>query len=559
MYRFSAHRPLLERSLATCPSFPKYTSTHPSAEGLFLELQQISAELFQLTATDSDTLAKSKKIKRSRSPKRDVFPSIRLDIPTPDSLVFELVRIGTPRVTAQELVEIHIKMVSELVVHHERTYHEVCLSVLNAYHSNDDGDDDSVSRSKIYSQLQHATRRLFVQRIQIWEKDLVETCRDYYSIPCNPSNILQTKDSCFKLGFIPILEKVFKLTRFPSSAVKKMLAEKSGMSVKQIRDWFQNHRNRSKESPNSDSRFPLHASKISSTESIFSTESPPHAYPTRYSPSKLREMDFTIFHSINCWPRKPSNYHMKHHDTNVDIDSLVSDFKKMRISKLSLKLKDVTKRLKSHIKRRSIRGATFPYPIPATRFPFLSVSKGAVSTLQANPTRGPCRKKSSKKSSFISASRRVPQALKLEFGDRLDISKEAWDERASVEREGMKDQSYSFTKGYAYSPTPSLSKCELYSSPILPNVSPPSLPDLSSDTQTAFDSDSLSSPNDSLVTNNNYLISDNFCPEFSLGEPFNIISAYDILPAMPKFSDSIESITVDFFSLRNSQYPIITF
>ena len=58
---------------------------------------------------------------------------------------------------------------------------------------------------------------------------------------------------------------------------------------------------------------------------------------------------------------------MKRGGFDVDVDSLTSDFEKMRIGKVSLKLKDVTKRLKSRIKGRSIHDTTFPYTIPDTR------------------------------------------------------------------------------------------------------------------------------------------------------------------------------------------------
>ena len=167
-------------------------------QNLLLELHQIWTQLYELTVADSYTPTKAKKIKRPKSPRLDVFPDINLDTPTPDSLILELVRIGTPRTIAQELVDIHTRLVSELATHHKRIYHEECLSVLNACNNNDD-DNDFVSRSKIYSHLQHTSRRLFIQRTQIWEKDLVGICRDYYAVRCVPSKIPQKKDSCFKI------------------------------------------------------------------------------------------------------------------------------------------------------------------------------------------------------------------------------------------------------------------------------------------------------------------------------------------------------------------------
>lgn len=167
-------------------------------QSLLLEIHQIWTQLYELTVADIDNLTKAKKMKKSKPPKLDVFPVIKLDIPTHDSVVFKLVRIGTPRAIAQELVEIYTKLVSELASQHERIYHEECLSVLNACNNNDD-DNDFVSRSKIYSHLQHTSRRLFIQRTQIWEKDLVGICRDYYAVRCVPSKIPQKKDSCFKI------------------------------------------------------------------------------------------------------------------------------------------------------------------------------------------------------------------------------------------------------------------------------------------------------------------------------------------------------------------------
>lgn len=224
----------------------------------------------------------------------------------------------------------------------------------------------------------------------------------------------------------------------------------------------------------------------------------------------------------------------------------------MRISKLSLKLKDVKRRLKSHNKGRSTCSAIFPYTIPDIRVPLPSVSKDAASTLQEKRTRGSCRKKPPKKSGFLRVSRHVSQAL----GGGPITPNPNRAETASVKREGKKDLSSSFVKRNAYSPTPSLSKSEPCSSPILSNVVSP---DLSSDTQAVFDLVSPSSASDALVAVDKSWNSVNFYPEYLLGEPFNIVSAYDILPAMPKFSDSIESISVDVFPLRNFQYPIISF
>lgn len=247
---------------------------------------------------------------------------------------------------------------------------------------------------------------------------------------------------------------------------------------------------------------------------------------------------------------------MKRGGFDVDVDSLTSDFEKMRIGKVSLKLKDVTKRLKSRIKGRSIHDTTFPYTIPDTRTSLLSVSKGAASTLLEKRTRRSCREKSSKKSGFSRVSRHVSQALKLDFGDGPITPNSDRVETMSIKEGGTKDRLSSSVKRDPYSPTPSLSECELNFSPVLSNMSSPLLPNLSGDTQTAFDSDSFSSVNDTLVAVDKFV---DFYPKFSLGEPFNITSAYDILPAMPKFSDSIDSISVDFFSLQNFQYPIITF
>ena len=168
-------------------------------QSLLLEIHQIWTQLYELTVADIDNLTKAKKMKKSKPPKLDVFPVIKLDIPTHDSVVFKLVRIGTPRAIAQELVEIYTKLVSELASQHERIYHEECLSVLNACNSSDDDNDDFVGRSKIYSHLQNASRRLFIQRTQTWEKDLLEICRTHYTAQGVPSDIPQKQNSCFKV------------------------------------------------------------------------------------------------------------------------------------------------------------------------------------------------------------------------------------------------------------------------------------------------------------------------------------------------------------------------
>lgn len=517
-----------------------------SMHELFLELQDISTKLYELTVQDvAKPLRKSRRAGPSK-PKPKASPELKLDITTPDSLVDELVQTGAPRPTAQELTVIHAGLVSKLAAHHERTYREACSNVLNSSEDDEFGDCN-----KIFTHLQQANRRIFYQRSKKWERDLVDTCRSFYESEGQSSPALDaptTKSSVFNMDFIPILEKVFMRTRFPSSTVKKVLAEKSGMSVKQIKDWFQNHRNRSKDA--TDSPFRDSDAKPQKDGVPF------YAYPTRYPPTisqdndpfPCRFGDLSIFSNIP-WPRRSSSCSINRND--VDINTLTEKFEKMRIGKkFSLKkIVGVSKQSKSRTQRKAGNIFLSPYSIPPGRAPLMSAIKNAASSLRRK-SMGLTSRKTIKKSGFARVLKRVlhtPSSVSDVTSQQID--------KQTVDNLGP-----SAAENRRFSPTPSLISDDTRSSETPPPsiTLSPSMPHLFNDIQSISETDSVSSNYISCASDASfdYMFSNSFAdiPPY----PLNINSAFDIMPALPNFSDSIDLISLDLFPRMDFQEPLLT-
>ncbi|KAL5494908.1 hypothetical protein ACEPAI_370 [Sanghuangporus weigelae] len=207
-------------------------------DDLLLQLSQICSTLYQQT---SPFVGSTSGIGIDALDFLLPFPELALDIPSSDYLADTLFDVGVPLPLARELSEIHSRRASELAENYLCSYREACLQV-----AGDRTDSNDAKCTKAYLLLQRTARQSYKRTLASWEKDLLQTVQNHYRSSSNNINHLDAKRSSFNMNFTPVLEAVFEENPFPSIAVKKALAAKSGMSMNQIKIWFQNHRTRAR-------------------------------------------------------------------------------------------------------------------------------------------------------------------------------------------------------------------------------------------------------------------------------------------------------------------------
>ncbi|KAJ3558377.1 hypothetical protein NP233_g11521 [Leucocoprinus birnbaumii] len=101
---------------------------------------------------------------------------------------------------------------------------------------------DSIARVRIMIE------KRFWLSVQVTQQHILKSVRSLAAKEHPPTRLQRrAKKPVFKTEFTPLLEGFFASNRYPTTQEKAALAKKTGMSFKQIYDWFQNHRNRHKE------------------------------------------------------------------------------------------------------------------------------------------------------------------------------------------------------------------------------------------------------------------------------------------------------------------------
>ncbi|KAL5535837.1 hypothetical protein ACEPAF_3931 [Sanghuangporus sanghuang] len=151
------------------------------------------------------------------------------------------------------------------------------------------------------------------------------------------------KEGKFDQNFVPFLEKCFSRNQRPSREDKELLAEKTGMSYRQIHVWFQNRRSRTRRSlgqsefRNEELTCCSRASSVTLVEDdpLSRHISPSYAFPAVYPP-EIKEDPFPCrfgdFYSFAkpCWSRFPSTTEPPL--SKFDVSTLTTAFEKLQIN-----------------------------------------------------------------------------------------------------------------------------------------------------------------------------------------------------------------------------------
>ncbi|KAH8119835.1 hypothetical protein DFH11DRAFT_11151 [Phellopilus nigrolimitatus] len=209
-----------------------------SMDDLLFQISQISTELHRHAAPQECDVAI---VEKDAGPSAflDAFPSINLSVPEPLAMVFALTSEGASIEVARELSAIHSQRCAELADHYAGIYRNMCQRIAPTLRGR-----SSKKQLETYARLQKI-RRLYVQTVASWSENLVQTAGSQFA-NAKSNDVGRRSSQQFNTNFLPVLEKCFDENPFPSRAVKLSLAKTSGMSVRQIGVWFQNHRTRTK-------------------------------------------------------------------------------------------------------------------------------------------------------------------------------------------------------------------------------------------------------------------------------------------------------------------------
>ncbi|KAM5533419.1 hypothetical protein V8D89_012916 [Ganoderma adspersum] len=241
-----------------------------------------------------------------------------LSLPTPPSLAPQLVAAGVDEVSAQRISVAASQAANRIKSVFEVDYEQRCQSLdHNAQHFRD---------PRFLSTFPSTYSIIYAKALKRWSSYLLD---DIAPRVLHARAVHKAVNGCrsqapeskrpFNQSAIPVLEQFFNENAFPSRLEKLELAGKCGMEYKQIKDWFQNRRTRSRKAgielskPQKDEllreveesivdallpgvstdegtendwqqRQPEFRSPMLAGNDSFHLETPPHAFPSPYPP-----------------------------------------------------------------------------------------------------------------------------------------------------------------------------------------------------------------------------------------------------------------------------------
>lgn len=223
---------------------------------LLAQISQLSLSLQSLTETS--VIIDECGPKSTSQIVHPVNKVIELQNPDLNQLLDELVSSGCPKATADELVSVHAKRCAELAQHYQEIHSNICQSLSPAMIALEDIDYTGSELSSLaFTKLARPRKlqQLYHRTTMSWSKDLLRSVRVW--LASNERNgctstrsqnkfnqVLKTISHCLALityvlmqEFVPVLEKIFETSPFPTLAIKKALAKSSGMTTRQISVW----------------------------------------------------------------------------------------------------------------------------------------------------------------------------------------------------------------------------------------------------------------------------------------------------------------------------------
>ncbi|KAL5494910.1 hypothetical protein ACEPAI_372 [Sanghuangporus weigelae] len=261
---------------------------------------------------------------------------LALTVPSPSSLVPELIESGIPDEVAEAISAKYHAAAERLADYQSNTAYMDALKKLCFYPSLDHGYADYITA------FREAHRQTYENKLSKWKEGILDSVKEKFG-----QTLGFGKDECksksFDQKFVPFLEKCFSKNQRPSREDKELLAEKTGMSYKQIHVWFQNRRSRTKKSSGRSDSQHEELTCCSRASSVTLVEddpfsgyiAPSYAFPVIYPPEieedpfPCRFGDFTSFCKLS-WPRSWSSRQKSM--SEPDITALISAFEKLQIN-----------------------------------------------------------------------------------------------------------------------------------------------------------------------------------------------------------------------------------
>ncbi|KAF9459835.1 hypothetical protein BDZ94DRAFT_1267472 [Collybia nuda] len=297
-----------------------------------------------------------------------------LVLPVPQSITTSLLKYGCSTTAARSLSDAFIWFAHEIRASYESIYQFAATSNTHSSHL-------SNKSQNLSSKIQHKYRN---QLLIAKQRTISRVTAQSTKLKSRP---------VFNQEYVPLLEAYFMYNAYPSACDRAALAKKSMMTPRQIEVWFQNHRNRlkkegvalrrlicdplplklsikslekampfyvipekeytSSKSLSSDEGTDKGKTQSANDTAQFSHVSPPHAFPTKYSPLS----DYEPFPDKGSqykfpepsWIRKPAQYLPRVQSS--DVNSLVSEFAKLVITDSTLSGKPQKRSIDCRVRR----------------------------------------------------------------------------------------------------------------------------------------------------------------------------------------------------------------
>ncbi|TDL28015.1 hypothetical protein BD410DRAFT_781957 [Rickenella mellea] len=192
-------------------------------------------------------------------------PVPRLDLTLPPDLIFSAQSFGLPPDVGRQVSAALSKAIDGLRNTYQATFSESCRRLACI-----DQPPGATSLLEFQEKFALAQQAAFQNQVRSWNNWVLQSIAT--QITATP-RVLNSKRQ-FNQDYVPLLEAFFVENQFPCRADKCFLAQKSGMTVKQINTWFQNRRQRSNKDRCTPHSFVQSLSPSSVAETV-----EPHAIP----------------------------------------------------------------------------------------------------------------------------------------------------------------------------------------------------------------------------------------------------------------------------------------
>nr|BDD37068.1 homeodomain [Rhizopogon roseolus] len=302
-------------------------------------------------------------------------PSLPIGFPDPPPLLPGLLSIGMDESTALQIDRIYTSKAADLRQKNQTAIDHLLgeIAQIPSPHISVKHQEEMIMRTVVST---------YMRNLQTWVHEAKATCQDHLprlqqsKVPTIDRSTGETK---FNHAYVPLLEHFFDENPFPTHADKVFLAQKSGMTYRQIHIWFQNRRNRTKKegkvlkkkpmsegvtlpldslyrrmekfikpeeqridiSPSNPSNLASHHEaqpvSVSFIRDVLynplESLAPPHAFPLPYPPScsydPFPSRNGTTNFGSPKWLRLPINTVARR--SSLDIDALMDRFSRMNI------------------------------------------------------------------------------------------------------------------------------------------------------------------------------------------------------------------------------------